>query len=303
MAIAIERVRLGSWRSLKERLRDEEGWIYRGQLSSKWNLATSLERAIAKDAHAPSTESNLIHQFQTQARNYIPPGQLPVRRIEWLARMQHHGVPTRLLDFTFSPYVAAYFAIEDAEVPTETEPAAHAAAIWAIGTSWALLSAGERLGQPLTGDFAADFGGAFARVRNWYRTLKQTSAEFDGVAPVVTERRSEREAVQQALFVAPGNLVKPFAVNLETMTGLEQNVRCFELPYSWRAEVLTDLRKMNITRASLFPGLDGFAQSLRYDLITEPSHARKMRVAKRDTEALMIATWGVAQALKPPDPM
>src|SRR5216684_3693164 len=41
----------------------------------------------------------------------------------WLALMQHHGAPTRLLDFTWSPYVAAFFALERATSD---------AAIWAI---------------------------------------------------------------------------------------------------------------------------------------------------------------------------
>ena len=42
---------------------------------------------------------------------------------QWLALMQHHGAPTRLLDFTWSPYVAAFLALERA---------VDDAAVWAI---------------------------------------------------------------------------------------------------------------------------------------------------------------------------
>ena len=38
---------------------------------------------------------------------------VPANRLEWLALMQHYGTPTRLLDFTRSPYVACYFALEE----------------------------------------------------------------------------------------------------------------------------------------------------------------------------------------------
>jgi hypothetical protein len=43
--------------------------------------------------------------------------------------MQHHGAPTRLLDFTYSIYVAAYFALESADAD---------AAVWAVNAPWAL---------------------------------------------------------------------------------------------------------------------------------------------------------------------
>lgn len=59
---------------------------------------------------------------------------VPEDVIEWLALMQHFGAPTRLLDFTQSPYVATYFAVEDA-----TEDSV----IWAVNESWVRNQAGR----------------------------------------------------------------------------------------------------------------------------------------------------------------
>jgi len=43
--------------------------------------------------------------------------------------MQHHGAPTRLLDFTYSFYIAAYFALEESEKDC---------AIWALNMKWSV---------------------------------------------------------------------------------------------------------------------------------------------------------------------
>ena len=63
---------------------------------------------------------------------------VPDRRaiLEWLSIMQHHGAPTRLLDFTYSGYVAAYFAVEQAK---------HDCVVWAIDGPWALQRSQELL--------------------------------------------------------------------------------------------------------------------------------------------------------------
>ena len=64
------------------------------------------------------------------AHAYLEAHHMPRDTVEWMALMQHHGAPTRLLDWSTSPYVAAFFALEEAVDPTAT------CAIWAIDAAW-----------------------------------------------------------------------------------------------------------------------------------------------------------------------
>ena len=56
----------------------------------------------------------LVHDFRRRAHHYIQSPPSPDEHLEWLALVQHHGGPTRLLDFTKSFYVASFFAVETA---------------------------------------------------------------------------------------------------------------------------------------------------------------------------------------------
>src|SRR3989338_2110282 len=89
-------------------------WVFRGQ-PSDWKLTTSLERACANSeialASAPGIEIQIIRDFR---RRYDGIDRELVRTdtLYCLALIQHHVGPTRLLDWTYSPYVALYFALE-----------------------------------------------------------------------------------------------------------------------------------------------------------------------------------------------
>lgn len=97
-------------------------YIYRGEGNLEWDPKPSLERACPGGSPAQA-ESALISAFRGAAHLYE--SNLPATDddLSWLALMQHHGVPTRLLDWTRSPYVAAFFAADHtADIATRAAP-------------------------------------------------------------------------------------------------------------------------------------------------------------------------------------
>ncbi len=81
---------------------------YRGQSSNDWKLTPYYLRL----ANAQS-ESTLLKRFKQSAAMLIDTS--PNESFDWLFLMQHYGVPTRLLDWSESPLVALYFAVENIE--------------------------------------------------------------------------------------------------------------------------------------------------------------------------------------------
>jgi hypothetical protein len=101
------------------------GVLFRGASRTSYDLRPSLARAV----HDPSGSREILYgqefhayrSFRKEARHFLEPNLYSELRDEdhpllWLTAMQHYGAPTRLLDWTKSPYVALYFASEkDAE--------------------------------------------------------------------------------------------------------------------------------------------------------------------------------------------
>lgn len=91
---------------------DPEFTIYRGVTKAEYELITTLGRINLKDGKAyKATEKRLLRTFKERAIPYIP--YKPTNDWEWLALAQHHGLPTRLLDWSRNPLVATYFAVRD----------------------------------------------------------------------------------------------------------------------------------------------------------------------------------------------
>jgi hypothetical protein len=90
--------------------RRRDNVVYRGAANAAWSLLTSLD--ILGGVHPPHSkadlEEHILRNFMRYARPYL--GVPPVNEWEALVAAQHHGAPTRLLDWTYSPLVAAHFA-------------------------------------------------------------------------------------------------------------------------------------------------------------------------------------------------
>lgn len=245
---------VASWDELMAvRKEFDEAWIFRGQPSA-WPLVTSIERACelfeVPPADVPLIEKHMIRDFR---RRYSGRHRdlIFADTLYCLALMQHHGAPTRLLDFTYSFYVACHFALE----PFGPEPT-----IWCINGRWCRERAIEIAGDELIRARERD------RSEQTFRDLFMRNPAYRLVFPENPIPLHRRLIIQQGVFACPGDVAVPFTENL-AMPGLGSQDATVKLrldfgPAAWR-NALAELTRMNIDRASLFPGLDGFAQSLK----------------------------------------
>lgn len=107
-----------SWRFCVEMGINYPVHVFRGQSNVNWKLEPSLCRMVPGCDEAieiAEIEDMLLDRFCSQAHLHLPAEQIPARRsdkLAWWMLMQHYGVPTRLLDWTKSFWVALYFAVE-----------------------------------------------------------------------------------------------------------------------------------------------------------------------------------------------
>ena len=90
--------------------RRRDSGVYRGDGNATWPLLTSLDKlgGVQLPHGKADLEEHILRNFIRYSRPYF--SQPPVNEWEVLITAQHHGLPTRLLDWTYSPLVAAHFA-------------------------------------------------------------------------------------------------------------------------------------------------------------------------------------------------
>src|ERR1700727_3601973 len=112
--------RLASWEAFLKLVTNPpySHWAFRGERDERWPLFSSLSRYLQAFNVSPKAwtkqEARILRVFKRKAHQFLDKPPDPDDDFQWMALMQHHGAPTRLIDFTWSPYVAAFFALERA---------------------------------------------------------------------------------------------------------------------------------------------------------------------------------------------
>jgi hypothetical protein len=249
----MDTVTIDSWKAFVALADELDDWAFRGHRSAQQPLLNSLCRRLTQYcpdlAQWPTREARALRIFRRKAHIYLGDRSGLEDDLRCLAMMQHHGAPTRLLDFTKSPFVAAFFALEGADAD---------AAVYALNTP-ALWRATPTFDASLTRDLIDPRrSDNFAR----YFATNKLPILWCG-EPLEMDRRL---VAQSGLFVVPGQIELTLEQILNNYATGESLLKKIVLPLALRDDVMRALYRMNITYATLFPDLDGLARSIGYEL-------------------------------------
>lgn len=239
-----------------------EVWAFRGQTHDD-PLTTNLERALiaagrtVKDA--PEYEEKIIREFR---RRFAGDDRQLVKEdtLYALSIMQHHGAPTRLLDWSYSPFVAAFFALEGGY--KKVSPV-----VWALDhKSLRTLNECKKL--------LVDRNNDVTRNDKSFKLLyfpESNPRKF--VFSENPYHLNSRLIIQQGVFLCQGDVASSFINNLKNVLPRARISKKSFVKFKFKLVkqewelAMSELLRMNINRATLFPGLDGFCSSLRHKMI------------------------------------
>lgn len=264
-------------------------FIFRGQGDSNWQLKTSLERLIENHHPSPLRDDFLAYIYETEMlkefkwkypsyeKNLIPQED---EYIEWLSIMQHYGSPTRMLDFTYSMYVALFMAMDNVFSDEYS--------LWCLNLN--VLKApifDEFMRQNNTKVAMGDELEGFSyHLANTSIQERNKFLEKDLLFPVKPHLCNERISRQQGLFVIPSNISVSFDnilhnyydknshLEVDINNLIEYSNKYFpnqsaisilkiNIGKEHKLRLTKALYQMNITSETMYPGLQGLAQSVR----------------------------------------
>lgn len=208
-------------------------WVFRGHSNCKYNLIPSVGRIKHTSTTAKVFEKKVFDMFCRESRMLLET--TPESDWEWLSIAQHHGIPTRLLDWTHNPLVALYFCV----------------------------SKNEDIDGELFGLFAAKK--ANENTRN--------GSPFDIKRPVKLYPNfvASRIRVQEGLFVACPNIDLP--LNDQLQDRADWKIVSHKIPKESKSKIRYELFRLGVHQSLLFPGLDGLAERISWQHTVSPKQS------------------------------
>lgn len=210
-------------------------WVFRGQADASWSL---MPKAGRQEYPSPTDDLGFFERWRHQAVAYQP--RMPDLDLECLAYAQHYGLATRLLDWTTSPLVALFFAVE-----------AHKTDAVVYGYH----VASKPPLQP-TERFSEVTDVRLYRPRPFDRRIAAQQGVFtyhpEPKTPLVVTLKDA------AVFVEPrGALIHSSGEKIPDLTAIT-------VPASDKYKLMRQLRDLGITRNTLFPDLEGLSNYLNW---------------------------------------
>lgn len=224
------------WDKYKEHVAtlSESGYLFRGQ-TEPWKLRTAFHRRRRYDLWRYLKEDiPRLHLRLSGRTKHFFHFENPQEYGAFLNLAQHHGFPTPLLDWTFSPYTAAFFAFR--KVPRNTTKNGFVRIIIFDQNKW------SRAPTPLVNLFNA---------LPFFSVMELLAIDNDRVIPQ-----------QAATIVTNIDDIEDFICKMEAFHK-EKYLTAIDIPWSERDKVIKELSFMGITAGSMFPGLDGACEELR----------------------------------------
>lgn len=262
-------------------------WIFRGLPENENRLVSTFDRCLERIENQGIKikdrwryEIFLLYEFKRRAHYYLKESGIPKPQdfLEWFSLMRHFGSPSRLLDFTYSFYIALYFAVS-ASITNKD------ACVYGVNREWLnkkiytdLVEKGEFFQSP--------------RVFYKYAMVHPEGTYFERkpfIIPVRPFKSNERIHMQRGLFLCPANVNMTFEENLLRFAASDElKVNIFKIPIRKAIipNIMNSLREMNLGSETLFPGLSGYASSLG-DLFYLPENLwpqeERLKEAARET--------------------
>lgn len=235
-----------AWRPELGRYRSP--FAFRGLSDARYRLIPTLKR-LTGDFTA--LERHLIRNFRKYALRHV------VERDSfwnWLTVAQHYGLPTRMLDWTFSPFIALHFALANVDKYDID------GVVWAVN----YMELHKLLPDPLRNVLEAEgsdvftvemLGSAMASLREMDELSEQKFALF--LEPPSMDDRIVNQAALFSVASDPGLSLDHWLEDQPEMW------RKIIIPASLKWEFRDKLDQIGVTERVLFPGLEGLSRWLR----------------------------------------
>lgn len=284
-------VEIKSWKDFIENIEliKNKSMVYRGECDTDYKLESSLKREISlfeKTKRGRESieqmmiryENTFIEKFKSESHLYSTSNMEydSWSKIDLLSILQHFGAPTRLLDWSYSPYIAAYFSVNDKLEKDSILYAIDMSSIQEVNKS--KIEGYKKDFNIKNGEKSdiIDIGKKYADAKKRSELKGNSYTEEIILEMFKPQKMNIRIARQQGLFLVSSkidvnyeDIISNYSIeDGKNKDGIEVAFK-FIIAKEIKLEILKNLQLMNISREILFPDIEGYCKGMKYKLIND----------------------------------